>query len=1362
MRHAVAVLILVLLVPVAVGQTEEIRVESVEDDAGVHDCGQDAVDCLQEADRSYAVADGIDGLEVLMDVPDDEVDQIEVSARLRTESGEDAQLMVDETGEGEYVDIASTDSMDDTWIRGDATDVIEPRDEKYAVKVFTLDEQAVYVDTIIAEITYDEPLKHVSTPYANDEMDSYTTATGNDAVVRMELENTATEPVTMDGIRFEDTSHSDVARVSLHDSYDDSDTEVRVKVDGSTEGYISTNGWQADSLMFTGVADGDDEINLPDDYVYPFDEDEYANDWTRTSDVPVLDPGDVATVKLGEFREYDHDSEAERDMTDESVDFTLFYADDLDQTFSIDVYEEGEDSDAWVDADIRHADSPVDAGETVDVVVDVTNTGWEKDTRDISLAVDGTTRDGTGVELHGQDSTRVTLEWDTERTDGGEYDVTVATGDTTETTTVDVTPWDAELDPEITVGSTEVFEEETVTVDGSVTCSGEDDCTDVELELVFDDDSLFDPVGDETYDCGTLSGGETCSETWEVTAAEAGSTDIGVTASTPADYIEDATETVSVSVTDPDADMMVDIEPETTDLLEGTSFAVEGTVTCVGEDDCPHVDMVLSYDTGVFDLAGGDTYDCGTVHSDDTCSAGWELMAADPGTHDLTVSAVSTEEYIEDAETSAEITVKAPDVTLETITPGGESAAFQAVTEHTANVGAAVTCSLNDEQFCDATVHPTDETDAVTCAGEPTYYEADNTVECTAANETYGIKETISDSFTVDADITDARVDMEEAYQSQSITVSCDIVNDAPFALSSGDATHSHVRMSSNLSGPDDSAVERHVEGLSVDAASTGTVNVTRTVPDDAMIGQWQAGCTDLELIDAMMLADETVSTGFEVLQRDIEEVDVTVLEPADDTEVYTGEPFRISAQVTDEYDNPVTGAGVRVQDASIPEEDEGLYRGDHRLAEGEDHVEIKANAGGLSDAVTVPMNPIPGLDLAVDEVDGSMPGDTIDVTGSVAAYREPEAVQMQAVFEGPDGWEDERDAVVQDLVEDDEETFTVSYDLPPDAPVGDWHVDVIMEERYESDTMTRHFDVSSPESGEFDIHIVSPDRDSFTVGDTFELMVQPVDTGRERAIDVDAVDCTFAGDTIDLSQDGGLYSGSVTVSEDLLQDTYTLQCHGERMVDGEQFQSSETREIDVFEEELRIEILNAEELARGEENTLRVDVLEGNRTVENATVDIEMDGETREIDVTRQEDGTYAGSAYIPDETEEIQVRASSAEGNVGEVQVVMDEPGGVHPGIVAIIVIVLLGMMIGMYYRFQLASVEERIESLERQKRAIEQSMKDAERKYYNRKLDKDTYMDMMEKYEQKKTLMKNQLNELRDRQDDDADSNGSGTAG
>jgi len=90
------------------------------------------------------------------------------------------------------------------------------------------------------------------------------------------------------------------------------------------------------------------------------------------------------------------------------------------------------------DVEIDSVNEPVREGDTLEVEAVVENTDTASGTQEIELALDGVIRDSETLSLTGGDSEQVTLEWETDTGDAGEYEANVSSETDTESTGVDV------------------------------------------------------------------------------------------------------------------------------------------------------------------------------------------------------------------------------------------------------------------------------------------------------------------------------------------------------------------------------------------------------------------------------------------------------------------------------------------------------------------------------------------------------------------------------------------------------------------------------------------------------------------------------------------------------------------------------------------------------------------------------------------------------------------------------------------------------------------------------------------------------------------------------------------------------------
>jgi len=280
---------------------------------------------------------------------------------------------------------------------------------------------------------------------------------------------------------------------------------------------------------------------------------------------------------------------------------------------------------ASFDVAITDTNSPVVAGEALNVTATIENTGDRSDTQSIDLRIGDQPVDDTTVSLDGGETTSVTLSWDTGPGDAGNYTATVASDDDADAADVRVLQ-PAEFTVDIEETNAPIVGGEPLDVTATIENVGEVSGTET-VDLT---------VGGQVIDevTVTLDGGdsETVTLTWDTGPGDAGnytatvavdsdadSTDVRVLA--PAEFHVDIEETNAPVVAGKPLDVTATIEnvgevsgTETVDLTVGGQVIDEVTVTLDGGDS---ETVTLTWDTGPGD-AGNYTARVASEDDDDT------------------------------------------------------------------------------------------------------------------------------------------------------------------------------------------------------------------------------------------------------------------------------------------------------------------------------------------------------------------------------------------------------------------------------------------------------------------------------------------------------------------------------------------------------------------------------------------------------------------------------------------------------------------------------------------------------------------------------------------------------------------------
>lgn len=289
---------------------------------------------------------------------------------------------------------------------------------------------------------------------------------------------------------------------------------------------------------------------------------------------------------------------------------------------------------------IQERSSPVTAGQSLSVTVEIANTGESGATQTVTLDAPPLGTDSATVTLGGNASATQTFTVETAAGDAGDYSVDVSSENATDSTTVTVEQQqlEAEFTVEITGTNTPVEAGGDIVVTTDIANTGDAGATQtVQFQA--------GPLGSDSATV-TLSPGDTTTETFAVgTTSEAvGEFVVGVGS-------EDDDDTAFVAIEGEDdngsvGSLQVSIENTTAPVTEGETLSIDVSVTNTGaENRTETVDVEagsLGTDSVEVSLSGGATT---------TRTFSFETTSGDAGQYPVTVSAA-------DSTTTAELSVE--------------------------------------------------------------------------------------------------------------------------------------------------------------------------------------------------------------------------------------------------------------------------------------------------------------------------------------------------------------------------------------------------------------------------------------------------------------------------------------------------------------------------------------------------------------------------------------------------------------------------------------------------------------------------------------------------------------------------------
>jgi len=323
---------------------------------------------------------------------------------------------------------------------------------------------------------------------------------------------------------------------------------------------------------------------------------------------------------------------------------------------------------------IDSTNAPVTEGETLSVDAQVENTGDESDTQTITLDVPGLGQDSTSETLSGGALTTVTLSVSTSSGDAGDYTVTVASEDDSDSTGVTVQE-PANFVVTIDGTNSPVVEGETLSIDATVeNTGGVGDMQSVTLAVGGSERNTTDV---------TLAGGESKSVTLDWTT---GAGDAGEYTATVAS--EDDSDSAGVTVQGLSL-IAVTIDSTNSPVVKGETLSVDVTVENVGDQSNT---QSVSLSVGGSERNATDVTLAGGESKSVTLS--WETRSGDAGDYTATVKS-------EDDSDSTGVTVQEPanfavsvDSTNSPVNEGN-SLTVDATVENTGDVNAQQTITLD-------------------------------------------------------------------------------------------------------------------------------------------------------------------------------------------------------------------------------------------------------------------------------------------------------------------------------------------------------------------------------------------------------------------------------------------------------------------------------------------------------------------------------------------------------------------------------------------------------------------------------------------------------------------------------------------
>lgn len=298
---------------------------------------------------------------------------------------------------------------------------------------------------------------------------------------------------------------------------------------------------------------------------------------------------------------------------------------------------------ATFDVQIDSTTSPVTEGDALRVDATVTNTGDESGSEEIVLRIGDFQEDVEPVSLGAGESTSLTLRWQTEAGDAGDYVAMVSSPDSFAERDVEVVPPDPpNFGVEVTSTTSPVTEGGTLRVDARITNTGDETGT-AEVALAV-------AGTDRDATSVSLEGG---ASTGVTLAWQTGSGDAGDYTATVRTGDDSGSAPVRVRERTDPAYFDVQIDSTSSPVTEGDVLAVTATVTNTGEESDT---QQVTLDVGDAEVAARRV----TVGADDTrtLTLRWETSRGDAGQY---TAAVGTDDATDRASVAVQPAPDPPD-----------------------------------------------------------------------------------------------------------------------------------------------------------------------------------------------------------------------------------------------------------------------------------------------------------------------------------------------------------------------------------------------------------------------------------------------------------------------------------------------------------------------------------------------------------------------------------------------------------------------------------------------------------------------------------------------------------------------------
>ena len=813
-------------------------------------------------------------------------------------------------------------------------------------------------------------------------------------------------------------------------------------------------------------------------------------------------------------------------------------------------------------------------------------------------------------------------------------------------------------------------------------------------------------------------------------------------------------------------------------VVSNHEFQVSGKVKCEVYPGCRDLSAFLSQEGDVINHNGDLEIDnedstlkyCEDLQKGETCEVSWEVIGREEGDYSLSIKANDSEDGVEEGQ-KLDVSVLRGEISLDKLRLGSmNTKKLEATISYNNTVETDVVCILNNKDSQSFTLNDISSgaDNKSSYVSQPSY-ESENELTCEMEHNDISDRE--STYFEVKADISSVETDRElyDLDKPEKMVGRCNLYNIGDVNFSEGNIAVDYI-----LESPSGETIKEEVI-VDQDFLSEENINIEKEldIPENPENGTWEFRCSNLRLLGAMTLDSGHKETRFDVVNLTRRKLlNLTILEPKSNQTFVKGDKISLKANLRDFEGKRINESVVKANGVFLNLQSKGSYSGNLVIpnvkAQDYEIVFSADSEGYIEDRESVQVNLKDEffLEYELSKQEYRI-GDTLSLEGEVTGLKDKkEYLNVTAEFYGP---EDKLRGFRSPLLS--ENRFSISLPIKTDFPKGEWSVRVLAKSENNEVSENKTFEVLKAPQGDFYFDFELPENRSFKRGEKVPVEVNPIDSEQGSAVELTEISCGIRGEEIDLKKNGIRYSGVYEISSEEKLGTANVKCRGTREHLGRSIRKSNSLKIVINPLKLDLRIIEPKKsrFKVGETLELKVNVSRQDRPLDGANVSLFINGRETETTLnSSQTQGIYKGSYDIQRPIHSLSFRASDKKDNFGrsvvkEIDSLQGESWDWSFYLIALSILFVADLVGYKVYKFWKSkdkkkareqkrkerrkdNLKGKLDDLKVELRSIESSRKEAQENYYKREIDEKTFKQMMQKYEQERTEIRNKIDQIK----------------